>query len=74
MLRRFLSVIRGMPLINFRFIVNLVRCLPIESGMGPGLVIVRQPCANLLVSLSAVIKSVEVNAFVFQTPPKPWVG
>jgi hypothetical protein len=62
MLRRFLLVMRAMPLINFRFIVNLIRRLSIESGMGPGLIIVRQPCADILsVLLHASLEQGRLN-------------
>ncbi len=72
MLRRLLLFMRAMALINFCIIVNLIRCLSIESGVRPGLVVMVHPCADIVSSLSTVFKGVEVNAFVFQTSPKPF--
>jgi hypothetical protein len=71
MLCRLFLLVRVGPL-KMREIINLIRCLSIESRMRPCLVVMAEPCAKMVASLRSIFKGMQVHTFIFQAPPKPF--
>lgn len=70
MLCRSFSLIRAMALIFDFLSIDLIGGLSIKCGMWPVLVIMNQPCGNILPSLKAILKGVKIYTFIFQTAPQ----
>lgn len=71
MLCRLFLIYRAADL-YMRKIISLVRCLSIKSPIRSGMVIMADPCVNLMVSLKAIIKGIQIHALIFQVAPEPF--